>query len=315
MSRPRRLLAAATAALALAITGCGASDQGAPNEPPQAGERIVHHAKGQTTISGTPQRVVVLDTGELDSVLALGVRPVGAVAPDATNSLQPYLAEKTQGVPMVGTIGSPNLEQIAALKPDLILSSTVRDGEKYEQLSAIAPTVFAETTGKPWKENFLLNAEALGKTAEAERILADYHKRAADIGAKIGDPGRIEVSALRTTSGSGNMRLYGQGSFIGTILSDVGFSRPENQRIDKTFAEISREQVAQADGDLLFYSAYGSAAKQRQAELVSSGQWSNLGAVRNGKAFEVDDDRWFLGLGPIGANLVLDELQKITAKP
>ncbi|WP_460962568.1 ABC transporter substrate-binding protein [Parasphingorhabdus pacifica] len=302
---------AATACTLVATAACGASDPGTSGDSPQEGERVVTHAMGETTVSEEPKRVVVLDTGELDSVLALGVKPVGAVAPDATNSLQPYLAEKTKGVPTVGTIGSPNLEKITQLEPDLILSSKVRDEDKYEQLSAIAPTVFAETVGEPWKENFLLNAEALGKKAEGEKILADYKKRAAEIGKKVGNPAETEVSALRTTSGDGTMRLYGEGSFIGTILKDVGFSRPANQRIDKTFTEISREQIGQADGDLLFYSSYGSAAKQRQDELVASSQWSNLGAVRDNKAFEVSDDRWFLGLGPLGANLVLDDLEKI----
>jgi iron complex transport system substrate-binding protein len=44
---------------------------------------------GSTEITGNPKRVVVLDTGELDSVLALGVTPVGAVRADATTGLTP----------------------------------------------------------------------------------------------------------------------------------------------------------------------------------------------------------------------------------
>ncbi len=315
MSRPRRLLAVAAAALTTlaATAACGATERTDPSAETQVDQRVITHARGETPVSADPKRVVVLDTGELDNVLALGIKPVGAVAPDATNSLPPYLAEKAEGVPMVGTIGSPNLERIATLKPDLILGSNTRDGQKYDQLSAIAPTVFSDTVGKTWKENFLLNADALNKKPEAERTLADYRKRAADIGRQVGDPGRVEVSMLRLTSGQ--MRLYGAGSFIGTILADVGFSRPANQRLDDTFAKISREQLSQADGDLLFYSSYGSTTQQRLNELVNGRMWRNLDAVRNGKAIEVADDSWFLGLGPLGANRVLDDLQNFLPRP
>ncbi|RRO19432.1 iron-siderophore ABC transporter substrate-binding protein [Saccharopolyspora rhizosphaerae] len=306
MLRHRRLLAALSAVFALGVAACGApaSDQPAPSQ-----SRVVQHAKGQTNVPEKPQRVVVLDTGELDAVLALGVKPIATVLPDANSQLQPYLAEKAGNIEVVGTIGSPNLEKIAALKPDLILSSKTRDDEHYDALSAIAPTVFAETVGKTWKDNFLLDAEALGKRAEADRILADYQTRAAEIGKQAG--GR-KVSMLRFTPG--DIRLYGKGSFIGTILADAGFNRPDNQLGDSTFSKLSREQVSQADGDMLFYAAYGDNARRQMGEVTNSVQWSTLNAVRSGHAIEVPDGTWYLGLGPIAANLVLDDLEKHVGK-
>lgn len=308
MFRPRRLLAAVTAVLALGtVAACGSSTP-QQRAAPQGDERIVTHAKGQTKIAGNPQRVVVLDTGELDAVLALGIKPVGTVLPDANKTLQPYLAEKAGNLEIVGTIGSPNLEKIAALKPDLILSSKVRDDQNYDALSKIAPTVFAESVGKTWKQNFLLDAEALGKKAEAQQILDTYQQRAADIGKQAGDPAARKISMLRFIPG--DIRLYSKGSFIGTILADAGFGRPDNQQTDQTFTKISREQISQVDGDQLFYAAYGETAKQQLTDVVNSVQWTTLGVVKSGKAVEVHDDTWFLGLGPIAANLVLDDLQK-----
>ncbi|SFT09241.1 ABC transporter substrate-binding protein [Saccharopolyspora flava] len=307
MLRHRRLLAALSAVFALGVAACGSP---ASEQPPPPQSRVVQHAKGQTTVSGTPQRVVVLDTGELDSVLALGVKPIATVLPDANTQIQPYLAEKAGDVEIVGTIGSPNLEKIAALKPDLILSSKTRDDEHYEALSTIAPTVFAETVGKTWKENFLLDADALGKRAEADKILADYQARVSEIGKQAA--GR-EVSMLRFIPG--DIRLYNKGSFIGTILADSGFNRPDNQLGDKTFTKLSREQISQADGDLLFYGAYGENARRQMGEVTGSVQWTTLNAVRNGKAVEVPDDTWYLGLGPIAAGLVLDDLEKFVAQP
>ncbi|MGH3946510.1 MAG: ABC transporter substrate-binding protein [Pseudonocardiaceae bacterium] len=307
MRRPRRLIVVVFALVALMATGCGGSGA----DPDSAGTggadsvpRVVQHAMGSTEITGNPARVVVLDTGELDSVVALGITPVGAVRADATTGLQSYLADRAQNVTMVGTINDPNLEEIAALQPDLILSNKVRHEQLYGKFSDIAPTVFAEKVGVSWKENFLLAGDALGKREEADRILADYEQKAKQVGQQFGDPSTLAVSMLRFTPT--NIRLYGEGSFIGTILRDAGFARPQPQQVDKTFVEISREQLSLADGDVLFYSSYG---ETEQNQLTAGPLWQRLGAVSSGRAHEVPDDLWYLGIGPIAADLVLDDMK------
>lgn len=298
-----RLLAAIIAVLGLVAAGCGgrAGDAAGPT-------RSVQHAMGTSEVSVAPQRVVVLDTGELDSVLALGVKPVGAVRADEATGPQAYLSQRAQGIEPVGTVEQPNLEAIAALKPDLILSNSVRHKEIYERLGGIAPTVFAESVGKTWKENFRLAATALGRSDQAEGMLTDYQNKARQIGTAFRDPSGVEVSMVRFMANG--IRLYGQGSFIGTILTDAGFARPQIARTDKTFVQISPEQVSSADGDLLFYAGYGKDGASQQAKLAADPLWQRLGAVSRGAARPVSDDLWYLGIGPIAANQVLDDLAR-----
>ncbi|MGY2080002.1 ABC transporter substrate-binding protein [Modestobacter sp. SYSU DS0657] len=300
---------------ALAISGCGNTGSGAEDAPSGAAEevRTVGHALGEAEISGVPERVVVLDTGELDTALSLGVTPVGAVRTDASTELPGYLAEAgadPDEIAEVGTIAEPNLEAIAALDPDLILSNTARHTELYEQLQAIAPTVMGEGVGETWKQNLPVYAEALGRQEEGEQLLAEYRDRATEVGALFGDPAALEVSIVRFV-GTGSARLYGEGSFIGTVLADAGFARPWIQRTDETFVEVGPEEISQADGDLLFYSAYGEGGAGELTELTSGGLWQSLGAVQRGDAVPVDDDRWFLAIGPLGAGLVLDDLTEV----
>ena len=306
MRNARQLVIVVFALVALVVSGCGGS--GADPGPGAGGTdiapRTVQHAMGSTEITGTPKRVVVLDTGELDSVLALGITPVGAVRADANTGLQSYLADRGQNVRLVGTVTQPNLEEIAALQPDLILSNKLRHEALYEKFSGIAPTVFAERVGVSWKENFLLAGDALGKRDEAERILAEYQQKAQQVGQQFGDPSTLEVSMLRFTPT--NIRLYGEASFIGTILRDAGFARPQSQQVDKTVVEISPEQLFLADGDLLFYSSLG----ETQQDMVTEGPlWQRLSAVSSGRAYEVRDDVWYLGIGSIAADLVLDDMK------
>ncbi|MGC4075066.1 MAG: ABC transporter substrate-binding protein [Nibricoccus sp.] len=64
--------------------------------------------------------------------------------PFAGDGLPAYLGDATAQVQLVGQTTEPNLEQIAAMRPDLILGAKVRHEAIYDQLSAIAPTVFSE---------------------------------------------------------------------------------------------------------------------------------------------------------------------------
>jgi iron complex transport system substrate-binding protein len=250
--------------------------------------------------------VVVLDTGELDAVLALGVTPVGAVTAQEGAPLQAYLGDRVRDVAVVGTVAEPDLEAVAALAPDLILSNEVRHPDLYDRLSAIAPTVYAERVGVAWKDTLALVGRTLGREAEAERQLAAYLDRARATGARFGDPAAVEVSVVRFLPEA--VRLYGEGSFIGTVLADAGFARPAGQRVAETFTEVSAEEIVRADGDLLFYAAYQQGGADALAAVTAGPLWPTVPAVAQGRAHAVSDDLWYLGIGPIAAGQVLDEL-------
>jgi len=266
---------------------------------------------GTTEVPADPQRVVVLDTGELDAVVSLGVVPVGATTTDVSTGFPAYLAGRLEQTEVVGTIGAPDLEAVAALQPDLVLSNVVRDEAVYDQLSDIAPTVMAADVGDTWRETLRLVAEALGREDRADELLAAYRDRAAEVGSAVagGDASSLEVSVVRFLPEQ--IRLYGQGSFIGTVLADAGFSRPPAQQTPETFVEASPEQVDLADADVVFTTAYGSAEDTPEAAVTAGPLWQGLEAVRAGRVHAVDDDVWMLGIGVTAAGLVLDDIEQL----
>ncbi|MCK0091891.1 iron-siderophore ABC transporter substrate-binding protein [Rhodococcus sp. F64268] len=269
--------------------------------------RTVTHALGETVIESKPERVIVLDSGELDDVLSLGITPVGLASPESASGQPSYLADKLDGVADVGTINNLNLEAISALQPDLILGSQLRADKLYPQLSSIAPTVFSIRPGFPWKENFLLVADSVGDENEAVEVLNNYQARADEVRASIdGDP---TISLVRFMSGK--IRLYGNLSFIGVILQDAGLPRPAIQDIDELAVELSPETITEADGDQIFYTSYGRPESTDEATVVAGPLWNQIEAVKDGRVERVSDETWFLGLGPTGAMLVLDDLQEM----
>ncbi|MCF6746292.1 iron-siderophore ABC transporter substrate-binding protein [Blastococcus sp. KM273128] len=312
--RLSRATALAVAA-ALTLAACGGGDEpddgaaGGAAADDAAFPRTVEHAMGETVIPAEPERVVVLDTGELDSALTLGVTPVGAVTTDVSETFLSYLAEDAEGVEVVGTIAEPNLEEIAALEPDLILSNSVRHEDIYEQLAQIAPTVFAADVGDTWKENLLLDAEALGREEEAAELIADYEEQAARLGEEIGTG--TTISPIRFVGGT--IRAYQPDSFIGTVLGDIGLDQVELPTDRPTFAELSPEEITQADADVVLYSSYGPVADSGEAAVVAGPLWPMLTAVQEGRAFQVEDDIFYTGIGLRAATLQLEQLRELLA--
>ncbi|MFC3501741.1 ABC transporter substrate-binding protein [Micromonospora krabiensis] len=312
----RRLVAvlAAAAVLGVGLTACGESD---PVAGTAGGEtREITHAMGTTKVPAHPQRVVVLDTDKIDTALSLGVTPIGAATAGEAKSWPTYFgADKLAGIKEVGVLAEPDIEAINALKPDLILGSKFRQEKFYDELSAIAPTVFTEKVGITWKENFLLDGKALGKEQEAKDLLARYETRAQEFGTKLGDAASRKISIVRFLPGA--IRVYGPDSFSGIVVGDTGLGRPERQQLankeDKRFDVVSQERVSEVDGDVIFVTAYGEKAAAEQATVTGGTLWKGLSAVKANKAYVVSDEVWMTGIGVGAANKILDDLQKYLA--
>lgn len=328
-ARTRRLSAAvlATALGTGLLAGCGSTAKAVPGTAGDAATasttsagfpRSITQAMGSTEIKSRPQRVVVLDSGELDDVTLLGITPVGAVSPHmkTEGGFPSYLKDKVTGTKDVGPMAEPDLELIASLKPDLILSSKVRHEKIYAQLSAIAPTVFAQTTGQPWKANLALYAKALGKEAEAAKALGDYQRRAAELGQEIkARNGGTMPTASVVRFVAGPTRLYQKASFSGTVLSDVGLRRPVSQDVDGAMLEVSAEQINKADADLVFVTVADVPTKTKESEVQGTAVWKGLTAVKAGKVFNVPDETWMSGIGVQAADAMLVDIAKATGVP
>lgn len=302
------------------ISACNSTttNQNQPRDSQTASSdcRRVQHELGEACVPANPQRVVVLGGG-LDTVLSLGVKPIGSVEVDRED--YSYLKNKKAGVASVGNFDSPNLESIAALKPDLILG-TQEDKKSYEILSRIAPTVLPELRfDDDWKKLLNRYAEALGKTDKAKQLQANYDARIKKFQAQMGDRlQQTEVSIVGVFPF--RILIYLEESYCGGVVADAGLPRPSHQtEIEETFnARISKELFHKADGDIIFVWAGGvdkEMAQESQTalkELKADPLWSQLNAVQQGKVYDVPS--YWISPGPIAANLVLDDLFKYLIK-
>ncbi len=291
---------ALAAVTALAATACSAGADGdAAANASEKSTRVVEHARGISEVPLSPQRVVVLEPVHLDTSVALGTIPVGTTVLSEAAGVPPYLGAEAAAVDTVGTVPTPNVEKIAALRPDLIIGTETRHSELYEQFAAIAPTVYMASQADPWQDNVRLVAAALNKADEADVLLDDYRERCQEISAEFGTKGK---TAQLIRPRDDNLTLYGPTSFAGSTLECAGFTTPPRDWEDSISIDLSPERVAEARADLVLATTTNPSDRTTVPTVL-------LDAFPGLRL--VDMSYWITGVGPLGGMTVLDDIERI----
>lgn len=272
----------------------------------------ITHAMGETDVPDDPQRVVILTNEGTEALLSLGITPVGAANSWLGDPWYDHITPLMDGVEPLGTENGINLELVAALEPDLIIGNMQRHEEIYTQLGAIAPTVLSERLRGDWRVNYELYAQAVGMADEGAATLADYDAQVAALSDALGDNLAEEVSIIRFLASQ--IRIYQLDSFSGVILSQLGFSRPENQDVQDFALRVGRESIPDMDGDRIFHFTYDNGNGEGEAaaaEALTDPLWQGLSAVQAGRVHSVSDAVWNTAGGILAARLMLADIASI----
>ncbi len=262
-----------------------------------------------------PQRVVVLSEIDLDSLLALGIVPVGAPNGRGQTTLPSYLIEQIDGqTTSLGALGEPNLEMVASLAPDLIVYSDPYGAlaEMIPEMEQIAPVVipYVYTDSWDWKVVFAAIADAVDKSADADAFLAAYDAQAAELGAQLPDELR-EVSIVRWMADGPRILL--SNAFSSQVLADVGFERPAAQ-LDLAGSHpvhtdvINMEQIQVVDAPVVFAGGLNPEGDEVMQEALENPLVQTFESVQNGRLFTVDGLAWSSTGGPLAALDVLADV-------
>ncbi|MFJ3662825.1 iron-siderophore ABC transporter substrate-binding protein [Streptomyces sp. NPDC090119] len=262
-TRASRLTGLLTSVLLLAVTAvaCGSSDSGsdssgsgAKGSANTAFPVTIAHKYGSTTIKSEPKRIVTVGLTDQDAVLALGKVPVGTTEwlGGYKGAIGPWAKDKLGSSPaptvLKDTGTGPQVEKIAALRPDLILA--VYSGltkSQYANLSKFAPVVAQPKEfndfGVPWQRQTEVIGKALGKETEAKKLVAGVQDKFA--AARQANPGFTKSAAVVATPYEGTF-VFGSQDPRSRLLSDLGFALPKDlDKVigDKFGANISKERL------------------------------------------------------------------------
>ncbi|MBF4614168.1 iron-siderophore ABC transporter substrate-binding protein [Curtobacterium sp. VKM Ac-1376] len=259
------MLAAAGAVVAasLVLAGCASgsdssTDSSSSGSSDAAFPVSITTGLGTTTIESKPKRVVALGWGDAETALELGVQPVGASdwLAFGGDGVGPWLKGAYDESPKIIQTLEPSYEDILKLDPDVILDvKSSGDKERYDKLSAIAPTVAIPKGGENYlastEQQTTMIAKALGKESEGKELLSGLDDAYA--AARKAHPdfdGKTAVVGAYSSEGFG---AYTSTDSRSTFMRNLGFEIPKaiDQQAGKEFSvHLSDENLDLLDADL-----------------------------------------------------------------
>ncbi|MFI6298974.1 ABC transporter substrate-binding protein [Nonomuraea sp. NPDC050790] len=323
---PLRTALAALAAIA-ALSACGTTEAPAPaassspgGTAPAAAPITVTDGRGkQVTLDRPASRVVSLEWGETEMLASLGVMPVGAA--DIKGYATWVTAAKLDAsVKDVGMRTEPSVDSIAALQPDLVVMETDDEG-LVAQVEKIAPVLVFKGSDaggnfKRLREEFTLLATAVGKTAEAEKALADFDAVLADGKQKLaaaGVAGKPFAMADGWKEGSTiSVRLFGKGALVSDVAEGLGLKNAWNGKVDKVWGLGNTDVeglTALKDAETRFFYSASDGVDVFADGLATNAIWKSLPFVKSQNVTKLPDGIWTFG-GPASCKQYAEALVK-----
>jgi ferric hydroxamate transport system substrate-binding protein len=310
------------ATAAILLSACGTTEETpAPATSSGGGPVTVTDARGKAVnLDATAKRVVALEWGEAEMVASLGVMPVG-VADTAGYKTWDTAEQLDDSVKDVGKRNEPSVDAIVALDPDVILLAEGRDTTLVEQLEKYVPVVVTKSSdaGRNFdrlREDLKIIAQAVGKTAEADKLLADMDAKLDEgrkaLEAKAGTPflmadGWLEGSTV-------NIRPFGKGSLVSDVAERLGLKNAWTGEVDAQWGlgatDVEGLTALTDPKTVLFYSA--SEDDVFTTGLAQNPVWQRLPFVTSKQVHKLDPGTWTFG-GPKSVARIADQFVKALA--
>jgi ferric citrate transport system substrate-binding protein len=268
----------------------------------------IKHETGTFTSPTPSKRVVVLEYSFLDSLIAVGVPPVGAAigTQAGDRGAPPYLKTMLAGIVEVGSRAAPNLEVMLRLKPDVIVADAFVHKALENNLKAIAPTIMFNSRRGSYDDlqsQSLELGRLVGKEALARTLLEEQNRLLQKAKAFANPKAPSFVAAVATPA---SLTLHSTESFIGSLLERLGRKNAIKPQGSATQFETTLEAlIAQNPATLVLFTAPDE--KPITEEWAKNPLWQRLEAVKRNRVFVFDRDLWTRSRGPMALKKIVAE--------
>lgn len=268
----------------------------------------IKHETGTFTANKPVKRVVILEYSFLDSLIAVGVPPIGAAigTQAGDRGAPPYLRSLLSGITEVGSRAAPNLEVMLRIKPDVIVADAFVHKNIEANLKAIAPVIMFNSRRGSYDDlqsQTLELAKLVGKEALAKTLLEEQARLILKAKAFANSKAPSFVAAVATPTG---LTLHSTESFIGSLLEKLGRKNAVKPQGTATQFEVSLEALVTINpSTLALFTA--SDEKPITEEWAKNPLWQRLEAVKRNRVFTFDRDLWTRSRGPIALKKIVAE--------
>lgn len=285
----REVIVGGAALAALFAVPAGWADASSPPTS-TPGTVSVTDVAGTRDLPARPQRVICLD-GSLDLELAAlcGFTVIG------------YYDRSTEGVELPETMSTtidgaeslpfePNLEQLAELAPDLLITESTYwlDEIGRERLEAIAPLLVTQRTAESgqwdWRKEFAYFAGVFGQQARAEAAFARYDDAVAELRRDAADAiASTTLSVVQFNSATGAIVMHPPTNvLVGYVVDDLGGTFSDAQVALTEPLVMEAESIGMVDGDVIVRVAFDLSPGAFDG-LEANPLWPALPAVEAGR--------------------------------
>ncbi|MFL1379633.1 MULTISPECIES: ABC transporter substrate-binding protein [unclassified Nocardiopsis] len=288
---------AAGALSVLMLAACGGQATEGPSSPGEASEGYpvtVETLFGDVTIEDRPENVVAMGWSDAETALALGVQPVGVADWQGYGApgVGPWAADLFDSEPAQLAALEPNLEEIAALEPDVILDTRSDNSqERHDLLSPVAPVVgpppgVEVTYGTTWQEQTRQVAQVLNEAERGEELIAELEAKFETL--REENPEFADVTIAVGAYFDGQYGAYVPGDGRVDLLQDLGFqykSEITDMAEGAFYVDLSPELVEVLDADLTIVFPIGDVVDVLNEDPVLQG----IGSAQDGRLIILDD--------------------------
>jgi iron complex transport system substrate-binding protein len=198
------------------------------------------------TLVSNPQRIVSIAPSNTEILFALGLgeRIVGVT------KFCNYPPEATEK-PEVGDFNSPNIEEVVAMAPDLILAANIHKDKVIPQLEAKGLTVFALSpkTVDEVLEAITLIGKITGKDKAAADLVKNMRSRIKAVTDKTGKLSEVQKPRVFYAVWHDPLMTAGSETFIDELIYKAGGINIAHDL--KDYADISLETVIVANPEVM----------------------------------------------------------------
>lgn len=274
--------------------------------------------KGDVDIAKMPEKIAVYDVGVLDSLVALGLGDkIVGVPEGAYLKLDLYKDFKDK---TVGTMQEPNIEQLSALKPDLIIVAQ-RSAGKLEDVAKIAQSVDLTLKSDNFYQEGLKRLNDLAvvfeKTEEAKKVQGELDTLRDEV-KKLGE-GKGKILSILINGQK--IALYGPTSRANWLKTELGLDLINDEKKAGRHGEpVTFEYVAEVNPDWIYaldrLTSIGQAkAGESAKEVLDNELIKNTKAFKEGKILYPDTTNIYINIGgPNALKGTLTELKEAFSK-
>lgn len=253
---------------------------------------VTDGAGRQVIIPVRPKRVVALNASNIDLYIHAGGQLVGR---GTTETLSPEVKAAVAEVPSVGITPNPNLEEIVALQPDLVL------GVNIPYHHALVPVL--EKAGIPILLQTLENYEEVleqlrfygelaGEPEKAALVITGIENRSRRVAEAVN--GKVAPKALIIWGTTDSFSMALSGSFSGDLVKRLGgvniADQAERTGVTGAYLPLSLEFVAKVNPEIILFITHSSDTKVEEkfrSELKAHPAWQAVKAVQENRVYKL----------------------------